>query len=171
MRFPAPAGCRTCPPRAAAAHRWARSPSDARPGLTTRPPCVGVVWTSRRAAAFGGLAGLQRHHIGAGGADRQRRGDAGQHIGTVEMAVQQQHLDQRPGAHGVSVGFAGRGPKRVMLAGEHLRLRGLAPKRSRRAARRACVAGSPDSGPSRGLWRPCRPRADAGPPPRCGHRR
>ena len=33
MRFPARAECRTCLPRAAAVHRWARRPSDARRGL------------------------------------------------------------------------------------------------------------------------------------------
>ena len=38
----------------------------------------------------------------------------------VEVAVQQQHLHQRAGATGVTVGFAGRGPKRVVLGGERL---------------------------------------------------
>ena len=36
------------------------------------------------------------------------------------MAVQQQHLDERPGARGVTVCLAGGGPQRVMLSGELL---------------------------------------------------
>ena len=39
--------------------------------------------------------------------------------------MQQQHLDERAGATGVTVGFAGRGPKRVVLGGERLGGAGL----------------------------------------------
>ena len=45
--------------------------------------------------------------------------------------------------------------------GERAGRRGPGPARWRRAARRACAAGSPGSGPGRGPSRPCRSRADA----------
>jgi hypothetical protein len=35
-----------------------------------------------------------------------RRRDSGEHVDPVEMAVQQQHLDQHPRARGSTVGFA-----------------------------------------------------------------
>jgi hypothetical protein len=41
------------------------------------------------------------------------------------VAVQQQHLDERPGACRITVGFAGGRPKRVMDGGEHLGRAGL----------------------------------------------
>lgn len=104
---------------------------------------VGIIWAGRGAAPFGGLACFQRHHVGVGGPDRQRRGDAGQHIDSIQMAMQQQHLDERPGACTITVGFAGGNPKRLMLGGERLRCAGL---RQRCGARQspglALIAGS-----------------------------
>lgn len=81
-------------------------------------PAVAVeaIWTGCRAAPFGGLAGFQGHHVGAGGADRQRRADAGQHVGALKVAVQQQHLHQRAGSSRVAVGFPGGGPKASWVA-------------------------------------------------------
>jgi hypothetical protein len=35
-----------------------------------------------------------------------RRRDSGEHVDPVEMAVQQQHLDEHPRARGITVGFA-----------------------------------------------------------------
>jgi hypothetical protein len=44
---------------------------------------VGIIWASCGAAGFGGLACFQRHHVGVGGPDCQRRGDAGQHVDSI----------------------------------------------------------------------------------------
>ena len=63
---------------------------------------------------------------------------AGEHVGTVEMAVQQQHLDQRPGARRVAVSLAGGGPERLVLGGEHPRGAGLGQRGS--AGQRAGLA-------------------------------
>ncbi len=125
MRFPARAGCRTCPPRAADAHRRARPAARCSASTTTRPPRSAPSGPVAAPRAFGGLAGFEGDHVGAGGPDRQRGADPGEHVGAVEVAVQQQHLDQRPGAAGVTVGFAGGGPKRVVLGGERLGGAGL----------------------------------------------
>ena len=98
---------------------------------------AGLIRANGRAAAFGGLTGFQRHHIGSGGLNRQRRDDAGQHIGAVQVAVQHQHLHERPRTRGVPVGWlSARGcPKRVMLGGEHLGRAGL--RQSGRVGQRA----------------------------------
>lgn len=77
------------------------------------------------ATTFGGPARFQRHHIGTGGAHRQCGADTGHHVGSIQMAVQQQYLDQCAGACRVTVGLAGGGPPRVVLGGEHFGRAGL----------------------------------------------
>ena len=78
------------------------------------------------AALLRGFAGLHRDHVRVGRPDRQGGTDPGQHVGVLQVAVQQQHLDQRPGASRITVGFAGRGPERLMRRGEDTGARGPA---------------------------------------------
>ena len=64
------------------------------------------------------FAGLHGDDVGTDRADGQRCGDPGDDVGVTVVAVQQQHLDQGPGAATVAVGVAGGGPERLMGAGE-----------------------------------------------------
>jgi len=67
---------------------------------------------------LGVFAGLERDDVGADRPNQQRRGDPRDDIGVGVVAVQQQDLDQGAGAAAVAVGLAGRGPERLMRAGE-----------------------------------------------------
>ncbi|MEQ4209666.1 hypothetical protein [Actinopolymorpha sp. B9G3] len=70
-------------------------------------------------ALLDGFAALDRNHVGADRPNRQRSGQAGGHVDVGEVTVQQQHLDQRPGAGSITESSAGRGPKSVVGGGEH----------------------------------------------------
>ena len=61
--------------------------------------------------------------------------------------MQQQHLDQHPGAGGVAEPGPGHAPERVVDRGERCQRRGPGPAQSRRAARPACAPAPPGSGP------------------------
>ena len=86
----------------------------------------------------GVLAGLDRDHVRGAAARGQRRGHPGDHLRGGHPPVQQQHLDQRPGPGGVAVPGPGRGPERLMGAGEHPGRAGLGQRR--RPGQRAGLA-------------------------------
>ena len=74
-------------------------------------------WAQRRrpdAALLGGIAGLDRNDVRAHRPNRQGGADAGEHVGVLEVAMQRQHLDQRPGAGTIAETLACGGPERVM---------------------------------------------------------
>lgn len=70
------------------------------------------------AADLGDFAGLQRDDIMGEGAHRQGGPDAGEHVGVLQMAVQQQDLDQGLGALDVAQGRLRRGPECLVGGGE-----------------------------------------------------
>ena len=117
MSFPFRAGRRICPDGASAGSRRAAQ-HGGQPG---RPPQRRDRWPRpRRWGVFGGFAGFQGDDIGIDRTHRQGGGDPRAHIGVIQAAVQQQHLDQGPGSAGIAVGLAGRGPEPVMGSGEDL---------------------------------------------------
>jgi hypothetical protein len=77
------------------------------------------------AVSLGCFAGLDRDDVGADRPDRERGGDAGEHVGVPEVAVGQQHLDQHSRAGGVAEGFARGGPERVVGRREYRSRAGL----------------------------------------------
>ena len=99
---------------------------------------VGQVHQVRGAQATGGLAGFESDQLRAGRPGRQRGAHACQHRGGRPVAVQQENLDQRPGALGSPVGGHRRVPERLMGGGE----RALCPgdRQRRRAGQRAGLA-------------------------------
>ena len=86
----------------------------------------------------GVLAGLDRDHVRRAAARCQRGLHPGDHLRGGHPPVQQQHLDQRPGARPVAVPGPGGGPERLMHAGERPRRAGLG--QGGRAGQRAGLA-------------------------------
>ena len=74
---------------------------------------------------LGGLAGLQRDRVRGQRPGPQRGGQPGDDVLVGHVPVQQQHLDQGPGAGRVAVGLAGRRPPGVVDRGELARRAGL----------------------------------------------
>lgn len=74
---------------------------------------------------LGGLAGLQSNGVGGQGSGPQRGGQARDHVLVGEVPVQQQDLDQSPGAVPLAVNLAGLGPPGIMNRGELARGPGL----------------------------------------------
>ena len=97
---------RTRRPTAAAAAISRAGAVEAALGQAHHPRAVAAAASSGGAPAAaalpGGLAGLDRDHVRARPTRRHRGGDAGDDVGVVEVAVQQQHLDQHPGAGAVA---------------------------------------------------------------------
>ncbi len=73
----------------------------------------------------GELAGFDRDDVGGRSTDTDDEAERGNDIRVWEVAVQQQHLDQRLSTTEVAMGFAGAGPERLMRGGEDPRLAGL----------------------------------------------
>lgn len=67
---------------------------------------------------LGGLACLQGNSVSGQGASPQRGGQTSDHMLVGEVPVQQQDLDQRPGAITLAVDLAGLGPPGVVNRGE-----------------------------------------------------
>jgi hypothetical protein len=67
---------------------------------------------------LGGPAGFDRDHVWADRADGQRRRHPGVHVAWAEVAVQQQHLDQRPRAVPVAECLAGSSPECLVRRGD-----------------------------------------------------
>jgi len=89
---------------------------------------AGGQWEWDSAAPAGvvrGFAGLDSDDVRADRAHRESGGDPRDHIGGGQVPVQQQHLDQRSGAAGVTMSLAGGGPERLMRRGEHSGRAGL----------------------------------------------
>lgn len=63
-------------------------------------------------------AGFDRDHVGGDRSNCQSRGDTPDHILGCHRPVQEKNIDQGPGAAGIPVCFAGRGPERFMGGGE-----------------------------------------------------
>ena len=68
----------------------------------------------------GDAAGLDGDDVGADRPDTEGGGEAVDDVdrGQVPVPVQEQDLHELPGAGGVAVGLSGRGPERVVGAGE-----------------------------------------------------
>ncbi|MYQ96714.1 hypothetical protein GTY20_38550 [Streptomyces sp. SID4946] len=67
---------------------------------------------------LGGLAGFQGNGVGGQSAGPQRGGQTRDHMLVGKVPVQQQDLDQRPGAVPFAVNLAGLGPPCVVHRGE-----------------------------------------------------
>jgi hypothetical protein len=87
----------------------------------------------------GGFAGLNCDHVGVARPDRHRGGQAGDDVGVSEEAVQQQRLDQQPGASAITGVLAGERPECVVRGGEGAGGAGLGERG--RAGQRARLAG------------------------------
>ena len=98
---------------------------DSGPVLASGSRRDGSADGSARPLPVGGLARLQRDRVRGQRAGPQRRGQARDHVLVGEVAVQQQDLDQCPGAVRVAVDLAGRGPPGVVDRGEPARGPGL----------------------------------------------
>lgn len=61
--------------------------------------------------------GFDRDDIGGDRTDGQRCFDAGDHVTCADRAMQEQNIDELAGYAGVTAGFAGRGPERVVGGG------------------------------------------------------
>jgi hypothetical protein len=108
-------------PRGAGVRRQGRQTvlcqrGDLRAGERFRPEQTGC--GTGGVCFLGGLAGLDGDSVGGEGTCLQGGGDAGDDVLVRHRAVQQQDLDERPGAFGVTMGFADRRPPGVMDRGE-----------------------------------------------------
>jgi hypothetical protein len=81
------------------------------------------LWWAASKASFDG------DHIGAGGPDVDRGGQTGEDIVVTYVPVQQQYVDQFPGARGITMRLAGGAPERLMRAREGASRAGLHQRR------------------------------------------